>query len=66
MIAELTTEGKIQGATHQLFIGVLAFANIPEDFFKKILIKKRILSFRTAMSLDDDQYVDLQSPRKRR
>jgi len=32
-----------------------------EDFFKEIFNKKRILSFRTAMSLDDDQYEDLRA-----
>ena len=47
-MSEPTTEGKAQGATHQLFVEVLAQANILEDFFNEILIKKRILSFRTA------------------
>ena len=61
MIAEPTTEGKAQGATRQLFIEVLAQTNIPEDFFKEILIKKRILSFRTAMPLNHNQYEDLRA-----
>ena len=60
-MAESTTQGKAQGAIRQLFIDVLAQANIPDDFFKEILSKKRILSFRTAMSLDDDQYEDLRA-----
>jgi len=58
MMAESTTQGKVQSATRQLFIDVLVQANIPEDFFKEILNKKRILSFRTALSLDDDRYDD--------
>jgi len=60
-MVEPTTQGKAQGATRQLFIDVLAQANIPEDFFKEIFNKKRILSFRTAMSLGDDQYKDLRA-----
>ena len=51
--AQGKAQGKAQGATRQLFIDMLAQANIPEDFFKEILIENRILSFRTAMSLDD-------------
>jgi len=60
-MAEATTQGKAQGATRQLFIDVQAQANIPEDFFKEVLNKKRILSFRTDTSLDDDQYEDLRA-----
>jgi len=58
-MAEPTTQGKALGEARQLFIDVLAQANIPEDFFNEILVKKRILSFRTARSLDDDQYEHL-------
>jgi len=60
-MAEPTTQGKAQGATRQLFIDVLAQANISEDFVNEILIKKCILRFLTAMSLDDDQYEDLRA-----
>jgi len=61
VMAEPTTQGKAQGATRQLFIDVLAQANISEDFVNEILIKKCILRFLTAMSLDDDQYEDLRA-----